>query len=287
MLTVFEFDCLIYADQDMKLTTNIDESSAESARKSAANVISQSQPAYPALFVCDHASNEIPDEMNGLGLSDELLATHIAWDIGAARVLRCLVELLTVPAVLGTCSRLVVDCNRRLDDVTAFPEFSDGIAVPGNANLTAAEREARAEQVYWPYHHEVRDQLRALEQYVAAPALIAIHSFTPAMNGSMRPWQIGALWDKDDRIARPFMEKLRVDHDAIVGDNEPYSGKHPADFTIDHHAEAEGLPHLAIEVRQDLVETDESAMHWSRMLADVLAQILEDRNLYTHRAGAL
>ncbi len=271
----------------MKVTTNIDKSPAELARRSAADVISQAQPAYPALFVCDHASNYIPAEMNGLGLSESQLATHIAWDIGAARVLHCLVELLTVPAVLGTCSRLVVDCNRRLDDATAFPEFSDGIAVPGNANLTAADREARAEQVYWPYHHEVRDQLRSLEQYVAAPALIAIHSFTPAMNGSMRPWHFGALWDKDDRISGPFMEKLRLNDDVLVGDNEPYSGRHPADFTLDHHAEAEGLPHLAIEVRQDLVATDESAMRWSRMLAEVLAEILEDSNLYTHRAGAL
>ena len=271
----------------MKLRTTDNPSARAGAGMQDARVIVQDEPAYPALLVCDHASNFIPSELDRLGLSETQLATHIGWDIGAANVLNCLVDLLRLPAVAGAYSRLVVDCNRHLDDPSAFPEFSDGIAIPGNAGLTAGEREARAEQIYWPYHHQVRDQLRALERYVIAPALIAVHTFTPAMNGRLRPWHIGVLWDKDDRIARPFMDALSRADDVIVGDNEPYSGKHPADFTIDHHAEAEGLPHLALEVRQDLVETRAGALEWSTRIAEVLTDILADAALYTHRAGAL
>jgi len=71
----------------------------------------------------------------------------------------------------------------------------------------------------------------------------------------------------------------------VVGDNEPYSGRHPADFTLDHHAEAEGLPHLGIEIRQELISTESGARQWAEILFVALQDILEDGALYTHRAG--
>ncbi|MGI9291371.1 MAG: N-formylglutamate amidohydrolase [Gammaproteobacteria bacterium] len=241
----------------------------------------------PVLFACDHASPHIPDELNKLGVVEELLHDHIAWDIGAADVARELGRLLEAPVVLATHSRLVVDCNRNLDDPTAFPAVSDGVQVPGNAGLSADERMNRANAFFWPYHHAVRDELRRLEEYASAPALIGVHSFTPEMGGYQRPWHIGALWDKDERLARGFMNELANKPEVVVGDNEPYSGRHPADFTLDHHAEAEGLPHLGIEVRQDLIDTEAGAIEWAGILAEALFPVLEDDNLYTHRAGVL
>jgi len=239
----------------------------------------------PVLLVCDHASNRIPPQLNDLGMPHEALETHIGWDIGAARVSKLLGEMLGVPVVRASNSRLVIDCNRRLDDPSAFPEFSDGIAIPGNAGLSEADKSARAEQFYWPYHHAIRDQVRLLEKLATAPAIIALHSFTPEMDGVRRPWHIGALWDKDSRIAKPFMEALCHRGDTVVGDNEPYSGRHPADFTLDHHAEAEGLPHLGIEIRQELIAGEEGAQHWAGVLEGALRPILEDTALYTHRTG--
>jgi len=239
----------------------------------------------PVLLVCDHASNRIPPELNDLGLLRDQLETHIGWDIGAARVSKLLAEAFHVPVVQASNSRLVVDCNRRLDDPSAFPVNSDGIAVPGNSAMSEADKGARAERFYWPYHHAIRDQVRRLEAKAAAPAIIAVHSFTPTMAGQQRPWQIGALWDKDSRIARPFINALRHQTDIVVGDNEPYSGRHPADFTLDHHAEAEGLPHLGIEVRQDLIADEVGARHWAGVLEHALRPILEDSALYIHRVG--
>lgn len=251
------------------------------------HVLIEGRGNLPALFVCDHASRHIPAELNNLGVDRTFLKDHIAWDIGAADLACELGVHLGVAVVLATHSRLVVDCNRNLDDPSAFPAVSDGIAIPGNTDLSVAEREARANAFYWPYHHAVRDELRKLEQAAAAPALIGIHSFTPEMGGAGRPWQVGALWDKDERIARPLIERLRGAGDFVVGDNEPYSGRHPADFTLDHHAEAEGLPHLGIEVRQDLIDTQAGVAEWAEVLAAALNPVLQDGALYTHRAGAL
>ena len=227
------------------------------------HVLLSCEPRLPVLIVCDHASRRIPGEMNNLGLSDAQLSTHIGWDIGAGHVAR----------------------NRTLDDPTAFPVKSDSVDVPGNVALTVAAREARANAFYWPYHHAIRDQLARLEKLAPAPALIAVHSFTPEFEGFKRPWHVGALWDKDSRIAKPFMHSLSSHPDIVVGDNEPYSGRHPADFTLDHHAEAEGLPHLGIEVRQELIETDSGASRWAQTLFEALRLALEDEALYTHRAG--
>jgi predicted N-formylglutamate amidohydrolase len=249
------------------------------------HVLLSCAPRLPVLVVCDHASRQIPAEMKNLGMSEAELATHRGWDIGAGAVARELGSLLGVPVVLASNSRLVVDCNRTLDDPTAFPQVSDGVPVPGNAELTAGDREARANAFYWPYHHAIRDQLTGLEKLAPAPALIAVHSFTPELDGFKRPWHVGALWDKDSRIAMPFMGAFADHPDIVVGDNEPYSGRHPADFTLDHHAEAEGLPHLAIEIRQELIATQSGAAHWAKILFSVLQNILADEALYTHRAG--
>jgi predicted N-formylglutamate amidohydrolase len=244
--------------------------------------ILQTQPSQPALLVCDHASNRVPPKFHNFGVSTEDMQTHCALDIGAGPVTRLLSRSLGLPAVLAGYSRLVVDCNRRLDDATAFPVSIDGVMVPGNHQLTHADRQARADALYWAYHHAVRDQLGRLESIAKAPALIAIHSFVPVRVGKHRPWDIGVLWDKDPRMPVPLIEGLRKIPDLVVGDNEPYSGKHIHDFTIDHHAEAEGLPHVSIEMRQDLIDTDAGAEHLAELLASVLRPILSDPDLYRH-----
>ena len=240
---------------------------------------------FPVLLVCDHASAHIPSELHNLGVAKQYLQEHIVWDIGAGNIACELGRQLNVPVLLANHSRLVIDCNRNLDDPTAFPAVSDGVSVPGNRDLDAAEREERANTFYWPYHHAVRDELCKLEQLASAPALIAIHSFTPSLDGVQRPWHLGALWDKDDRIAAPFIRHLRELDGVLIGDNEPYSGRHPADFTLDHHAEAEGLPHLGIEIRQDLIDTTAGVRRWAGVLTGALMPILGAEVLYTHRAG--
>lgn len=243
------------------------------------------EPTYPTLLVCDHASNRIPLALNNLGLDDAQRDMHIAVDIGAGAVTRQLSQRLGIPAVLASYSRLVVDCNRRLDDPTAFPASVDGIEIPANIGISDTERQRRADALYWPYHHAIRDRLAGLERIKPAPAVIAIHSFTPALASEQRPWHFGILWDKDPRIPQRVLDGLRAVPGVHVGDNQPYSGRHPSDFTIDHHAEAEGLPHVGIELRQDLLRSAKDVERWSDILTECLAPILRDEALYTNWSG--
>ncbi len=240
----------------------------------------QADPAYPVLLVCDHATNRIPANLDGLGVSPADLETHFALDIGAADIVRHLSRRLALPAVLTAYSRLVVDCNRALTDPSAFPVCMENIMVPGNQALDHAGRKDRADTLFWPYHHKVRDHLTDLETDDVAPALVAIHSFTPTFENQSRPWHIGVLWDKDPRLAVPLINALSAVDGVVVGDNEPYSGKHPHDFTIDHHGEAEGLAHVSVEIRQDLIETPEGVTYWGDLLAEALVPILSAPGLY-------
>lgn len=221
------------------------------------------------LLVCDHASRRFPRSVGDLGLDPAARRSHLAEDIGAGALARRLASHLAATAVLASYSRLIVDCNRDLLDSEAFLEFGDGVVIPGNRNLSRAERTARSEGIYRPYHRAIDEQIGRLFGAGITPAVIAIHSFTPVLGGVSRPWEIGILWDADSRIADLLIGGLRQ-AGFVVGDNEPYSGKAPQDFTIDSHAEAAGLPHAGIEVRQDLIDNDEGV----ERIAGVLCRII-------------
>ena len=233
------------------------------------------------LLVGDHASNTLPKMLGNLGLDDAALEQHIAYDIGTRKLLHHLSQHLDAPAVLAGYSRLVVDLNRSLEDESLMPEVSDNTIIEGNQNMSPEHRNQRIHNFYTPYRKAIDAMLHGFREKEIVPAFIAIHSFTPQMAGFARPWHVGVLWDKDPRIPVPLMDNLRAHPDRFnIGDNEPYSGKHPADYTIDHHAEAAGIPHVSIEIRQDLVNTEAGAERWATILADALRDILADPELY-------
>lgn len=201
------------------------------------------------LLVGDHASAHVPDDID-LGIDPALLAEHIAIDIGVAEVAALLVDSGAVDAaILGGVSRLVVDCNRDEDAPGTIPISSDGHAIPGNA-LSHDAREARLARFFRPYHAHIEATIAAHR-----PAMIlSLHSFTPSLASDpdqARPWQVGVLYNADDRLAGPAIAALAAEG-LIVGDQLPYSGKlHNA--TMNRHAEANAIPYVGIEMRQDLV----------------------------------
>jgi predicted N-formylglutamate amidohydrolase len=231
------------------------------------------------LLVCDHAAAAVPASLGRLGLGEADLARHIGWDIGAAAVTRALAERLSVPAVLSGYSRLVIDCNRGLDDPTSILAISDALPVPGNRSLSEADRLARAEACFWPYQRAVGAMLRRALAMGATPAVVSIHSFTPRFKGYDRPWQIGILWDRDPRVAVPLIAGLAL-RGLNVGDNQPYSGRDPEGFTMLHHAVPRGLPHVLIELRQDEIDTEAGALCFADYLDNALKPILADGQLY-------
>ena len=230
----------------------------------------------PILLVCDHASFRFPEALGDMGLDPFARRCHLAVDIGAGPLTERLAESLGATAVLAQYSRLVVDCNRQLLDPSAFLVFGDGIFIPGNSNLSQADKDRRSDAIYWPYHGAISDQVARLRAVGPPPLFVSVHSFTPVLNGISRPWQMGVLWDADEEVARIMIDELGTTG-YTVSDNEPYTGKAPQDFTIDHHAEAAGLRHAAIEVRQDLIDNEpgveEVAVFLHRSIEAVLERI--------------
>jgi len=226
----------------------------------------------PILLICDHASCRFPLALGDMGLDPFARRCHLAVDIGAGPLTEKLAGSLGVTAVLAQYSRLIVDCNRQLMDPSAFLQFGDGTVIPGNRNLHQADKELRADVLYWPYHAAVDAQVKRLQQLGTPPAFIAVHSFTPVMNGEARRWEMGVLWDTDTRLRDIFLEGFTA-AGYLVGDNEPYSGKAPQDFTIDHHAEELGLPHLGIEIRQDLIDDEAGVDKIAAVMHEIIASI--------------
>jgi len=240
------------------------------------------------LLLCDHASNHVPDRLARLGLSDAELARHIGWDIGAADVTYRLSDRLGAPAVLAGYSRLVVDCNRALDHPGLILAESDRTPVPGNVGLSEAQRHARVEALYNPYHAAITGQIEQLRAECGpdeAPVVVSIHSFTPVFDGIERPWHIGILWNSDPRLPEPLIECLRQDADLVVGDNQPYSAREGYGHTLESQGDGNGLANALIEIRQDLVDTHHGAAAWAERLAAVLQETLADEALYRPRAG--
>ena len=232
------------------------------------------------LVVADHAGNAVPASLQGLGLAQRVFSEHIAVDIGSRATAMLIAQRLGASLVMGNYSRLVVDLNRDLDDPTAFIPESDGVAIPGNRDLGVDEKRQRSAAIFQPYHAAIDNLIDDFLLKGTVPVMISVHSFTPVLGNRRRPWHIGVLWDKDPRIALPLLEKLRQDRDLVVGDNEPYSGHHHADYTVDNHAEGRGLANVSIEIRQDLLHDKAGVERWTALLVDALTEILADETLY-------
>ncbi|MEI6984636.1 MAG: N-formylglutamate amidohydrolase [Rhodospirillaceae bacterium] len=225
----------------------------------------------PLLLVCDHASRAFPARLGQLGLADEVLDRHIAYDIGAAEVTRRLAALINAPALLAGYSRLVIDLNRGAERPDLIPEASDGVIIPGNLNLEETARAERLSALYRPWHHTVTAELQRLtERHGKPPVLIGIHSFTPVMNGQERPWHIGVLWDGDCALARPLMATLANGGELCVGDNEPYTARNPSGGTLETHALDTGLFGVSIEIRQDLISDIDGCAAWAVLVANAI-----------------
>lgn len=228
----------------------------------------------PLVLTCDHASHAVPESLGNLGLASRDLERHIGWDIGAAEVTRRLAERFDAPAVFSGYSRLVIDCNRKLGSETSILEVSDGTVIPGNLGLEPAEAAHRAEAFFAPYHQAIASVLERIRRAGSTPIFTAIHSFTPKLNGSARPWHFGVLWDQDPRVARPLIEALRANPGVVVGDNEPYSARDHFDFSQEFHASSAGIPSALVEIREDLIRDRAGIELYADMLGDALAGVV-------------
>jgi predicted N-formylglutamate amidohydrolase len=218
------------------------------------------------LLTADHAGRRIPRALGDLGLTEQDLARHIAWDIGIAGVAAGLAKLLDATAILQTYSRLVVDCNRRPDVPSAFPRISEATEIPGNASLDEAAKQARRAAIFDPYHTEIARLIAGRRRVI----YVALHSFTPVYHDVHRPMQIALLYNRNPALSHHLAALLRAEDDLVVAENEPYQVSDDTDYGVPVHAERAGLDYLEIEIRQDLIETEAGQAAWARRLARLL-----------------
>jgi predicted N-formylglutamate amidohydrolase len=229
-----------------------------------------------ALLLCDHASNAVPADVAGgdLGLPPSEMERHIAYDVGARGVTLELSRLLDAPAVLSRFSRLVIDPNRAEDDPTLVMRLYDGTIVPANRRIGPDEIARRLDAYHRPYHAAVEAAIDARVARGRPPALVAVHSFTPRLNGrAPRPWHVGVLWRRDPRLAEPLLARLRAEPDLCVGENQPYAGQLEGD-TLSRHGTRRNLRHVLIELRHDLITTEADQRLWAARLAPMLRDVI-------------
>ncbi|WP_375206143.1 N-formylglutamate amidohydrolase [Hyphococcus sp.] len=224
--------------------------------------------AAPVFVFCDHASNAMPASLNCLGLPEDILKTHIAYDIGAGAVAHGVAQRLEGTLFRCGFSRLVIDPNRALTTPDLIPAASDQIPIPGNQMLSEADRQARIDEFHIPYHDLLDQALDDMTASNGAPLVVSIHSFTNRLMGAKedRPWSVGLLWREDEPSARGMINHLERETDWRIGDNEPYDAR-IFNYSIDRHVGPRSLSHLTIEVRQDLISDNDGVAQ----LADVLA----------------
>jgi predicted N-formylglutamate amidohydrolase len=226
--------------------------------------------ASPFFLTCDHAGRLVPRALGDLGVSKSEYERHIAWDIGAAAVSRLVSDALDAPLVEQVYSRLVIDCNRDPAVESAMPDMSELTPIPGNVGLGAEDRAMRRDEIFQPYHSRIADLLDLRIAAGKKAVLVAMHSFTPVFKGVARPWHIGVLYNHDPALARILYDLLEKEGDLMVGDNEPYHVSDETDYGIPVHGERRGIPHVEIEIRQDLIGDGAGQEAWAERLVRLL-----------------
>ena len=259
----------------------IDDASAAISRRLLADdepapfSVEREHGASPFVLICDHAGRRIPRSLGTLGVSESDLTRHIAWDIGARGVASRLSAILDAVFIAQTYSRLVIDCNRPLTSPTSIATRSERTDIPGNRGLSPADVSARAREIFVPYHERIAAELDRRKAQARPTLLISMHSFTPVFTEVARPWHIGMLYHRDVRLAHALLALIRAENRWVVGDNEPYSISDGSDYAIPVHGEQRALPHVEIEIRQDLIANEAGQQEWAQLLAGWLERARE------------
>ena len=225
----------------------------------------------PILLVCEHATNFIPASFKGLGLTQEQLQSHIAWDPGAIETAEVMARLLDAPLISAPVSRLIYDCNRPPESATAMPLTSENQLIPGNVDLSEASKQQRVTNYYRPFEAALSDRVALM----GMPLMITVHSFTPVFLGEQRQVEIGVLHDEDSRFADAFLQQTLTDRRFNIQRNQPYAPTDGVTHTLKHHALSHGLTNVMLEIRNDLIASPLQQQEMAAYLAKHIVLALE------------
>ncbi len=222
------------------------------------------------ILTCEHAGNIIPTALNNLGLSEQVLQYHIAYDVGIKNVACQLSELLDAVLILQPYSRLVVDCNRPFSAADCIPDYSDGIEITGNLSLSEDCKKQRYDEISQPFHEIIKNQIDAKLESGQTPTLISMHSFTTQLmvDGQPRPWDLGLLYNRDDSVAKGLQQILGNRYPQYkVALNEPYEISDQDDYTIPVHGEQRNIPHVMLEINNNTIGSLDGQNQWAAVLS--------------------
>ena len=229
------------------------------------------------VILCDHATNIVPGWVhNGsLGISEDDMGRHIAYDVGALAVSKILAQMMNAHMVASQFSRLVIDPNRGEDDPTLIMKIYDRTIIEANRSVSPQERETRIVKLHRPYHDKIESVMAGIKENGRSPVIISMHSFTKQLRGrDQRPWHVGILSGDDRRMADEVISAYEAFDGICVGDNEPYHGALEGD-TLDQHGIRSGIQHCLIEIRNDLIEETNGQQKWAETTYQALAKTIK------------
>lgn len=179
--------------------------------------------AAPALIVsCEHGGNRVPSPWRRLFAGQaRLLASHRGWDQGALGAAEHLAAAFAAPLFAATVTRLLCDLNRSPDNPAVFSTIT--------RHLPADERRSLLEAFHRPHRASVERAAAALADGARQVLHLAVHSFTPVLDGRERQVDLGILHDPRRPAERAFAAGLRATLSARLPDlrivfNAPYRG---------------------------------------------------------------
>lgn len=229
----------------------------------------------PVVIICEHAGRLLPKEYGLLGISEESMASHIAWDIGAASLSTLLAQRLNAPLIMQRYSRLFFDCNRSLNASDAMVTMSDNVSIPGNKDLSNEDRCARHALVYQPFFEAINGILDRRVADKRPSIIISIHSFTGLYKGERRNLDFGIIHDSDSRLADAIISGANDDSGYLYARNEPYSSKDGVTHTLLVHGIKRGIPNVMLEVRNDLIDNLDGQENWAERLAGLIKAAIQ------------
>ena len=222
------------------------------------------------LLTCEHGGHRVPRAYAALFRgAEDVLRSHRGWDPGALTLARRLARELRRPLLAVTWSRLFVEANRTPTNPRIWSSFT--------AALPRAERERILER-WWQPHRD------AVAQAIAAPIArrhrvvhVAVHSFTPELEGEVRNADVGLLYDSrrapESELCRRWTAILRTLDPALrVRHNYPYRGSSDGLTTWlrRRHAPRRYLG-IELEINQAIV----ASPRWRRFQQTVAASLAE------------
>jgi predicted N-formylglutamate amidohydrolase len=216
-----------------------------------ANIL-RPQGTSPLLLICEHASNAMPCEYQNLGISPEMLDSHIAFDPGALGLATQLSALMDATLIYSGASRLLYDCNRPPEAADAMPSRSEIHEIAGNINLTAEQKQQRVKQFYYPFRDLLTSTIASRQNI---EGIVTVHSFTPVYDGQVRAVEFGVLHDSDARFAKQVLDASASHTNLNTQLNQPYGPDDGVTHTLRVHGISNNLHNVMLEIRNDKLAT--------------------------------